>query len=150
MEPYAIATTTDPHKLVFTCRLSGEHGLWTIQVTNDDPKAFAADVINVSVGNRIEKGFDLDIQNASGVAVLPDLSYAFVADWQIPSFVTANPNQQKRGAKIGIVKEPFGKNPKLVASTTPIPQGAADSVILSPGGNGSLRVVQGRERYPCL
>ncbi len=77
MQPHVVVATGDPHKVMFTSFLRGNRGLWTLQVMNDDPNAFKAktDSIPMTFGPYIEKGFDLNIQNARSVAVLPSLEY---------------------------------------------------------------------------
>ena len=87
------------------------------------------------------QGFDLDIRNATGVAILADLTYAFVADYYLPRIYYDDAQRafdieslHKTGSKIGIIKDPFGPKPELVASTTPIPSAYIDELVLSRDG----------------
>ena len=69
---------------------------------------------------------------------MPDLSYAFVADWQKISFANI-PGQ--RGDKVSVIRNPFGLpgkdlgSTKLIGSTTPIPGGRVDNLALTLDGN---------------
>ena len=69
-------------------------------------------------------GLYLDITHPEGIAVMPDLSYAFVADWGPvrfePQYQSPDPSHPY-GGKIGVIQDPFGLQgtPKLVGSTTP-------------------------------
>ena len=92
---------------------------------------------------------DLDIRNATGVAVLPDMSYAFVADYDLPriyyenaQLATDDENIHKIGSKIGVIKDPF-THPVLIASTTPIPLGFATDMVLSGDGTKLYVTYQG-------
>ena len=87
--------------------------------------------------------YDLDIRNATGVAILPDQSYAFVADYDLPRVYFYAPEDSQRatddenlhqiGAKIGIIADPF-TDPHLIAATTPIPLGFIQDLVLSGDG----------------
>ena len=75
------------------------------------------------------------------MAILPDLSYAFVLDWNVPMSVGSNSpatmieymDKHEVGSKVGIVKDPFGLagTPQIVAATTPIPMSFATEIQLS-------------------
>ena len=82
-----------------------------------------------------------DVNNISAVAILPDLSYAFVSAFNQfiqgdashdPNFDPAHP----AGSNIGIVKDPFGLagSAQLVAATRPIPNSFMDNLVLAPDG----------------
>ena len=94
---------------------------------------------------------DLDIRNASGLAVLSDGSYAFVSDYDLPrvyyensQLATDDENLHQIGAKIGIIKDPF-TNPVLLAATTPIPLGFADNLVLSGDGTKLYALYHGAQ-----
>ena len=85
--------------------------------------------------------FDLDIRNPTGIVVLPDRTYAFVADYYLPRMYYTDAQNafdieslHTTGSKIGIIKDPFGSNPKLVASTSPIPSAYLSELVLSGDG----------------
>src|SRR6202011_6106100 len=94
---------------------------------------------------------DLDIRNATGVAVMPDLSYAFVADYDFPRYYYYPDNPERAindenlhqiGSKIGIIQNPFG-TPVLVGATSPIPLGFCTSIVLSGDGTKLYAIYQG-------
>src|SRR5690606_38157250 len=86
--------------------------------------------------------FDLDIRTATGIAVTENLEYAFVGDWHlsrvIGSGATAAMVELEEthdvGSKIGIIKDPFGPAPKLIAATTPIPMAFLEDLELDSSG----------------
>jgi YD repeat-containing protein len=95
---------------------------------------------------------DLDIRNATGVAITPDLKYAFVADYYMPRLFYLPGDYQAAfdiedlhvvGSKIGIVKDPFGPNPQLLAATTPIPMAFLDQLQLDESGNKLYALFRG-------
>ncbi len=137
-DPHTVVATNRANQIMYTAYLRDRRGLWTLEVNNDDPTDFKATgrSLDMTLGPDREFGFDLDIQNAAGLAVTADNKYAFVADWHIPFFPdwSESQPQRKTGAKIGIVKDPFTKDAKLISTTAPIPQGAADSLVLTTGG----------------
>jgi len=143
MEPYKIVATDDPDKMLAISHVRGvtgidgdlntleAMGLWALEVTNDAPESFDAHLGFIPLEHKTDwriSNFELDLHNAAGLAVTRDKGYAFVADYAYPFY--SNP-LSVRGAKIGIVKDPFGPNPSVVAVTTPIPFGFADSVALT-------------------
>lgn len=110
VEVYDIQATAEADKMVFVSRGDTRNGVHLLSVTNNNPINFQVkhvgvapvinegpigvrDVINSIAGiyysstKRVTQGqiFDLDIRNAAGIAVTPDLSYMFVADWGCPS-----------------------------------------------------------------
>ncbi|MFH1842062.1 MAG: Ig-like domain-containing protein, partial [bacterium] len=143
VDPRQIQASRDPDRLLFTSFLDTTKGLHRIFITNNDPRHFEAQVSTIDlhinefdIGTRSYHGygwygqyFDLDIWNAWDVAITSDLEYAFVGDWHVPESIRLSNysygidlmKQHGVGSKIGVVKDPFGPNPKLLASTTPIP-----------------------------
>jgi len=158
IEPFAIRATSDPDRLLFVSRLDDSNGLHTIQVTDRNPRSFAAKVNTISlqrnaapIGVRIGpygliagtygQVFDLNIRNASDVAVTDDLQYAFVGDFSIPTnerlaewLAQQIEIRHKLGSKIGVVKDPFGDHPTLLASSFPIPHGFLKDVEIDSSG----------------
>src|SRR5690606_33543615 len=91
----------------------------TIGLTiNEEPigiRRLGGDAYFPALTTRTGQVFELDIRNASGVAVTPDLEYAFVGDWYIPRLYYMNPDialeieeLHEVGSKVAIVKDPFG------------------------------------------
>jgi YD repeat-containing protein/VCBS repeat-containing protein len=142
--PHFVVASSDPHKIAFSNFLDMNHGFATLQVTKDDPNDFQATIRSVSLNLPVDLKFNLDIQNARGIAITPDLKYAFVTDWFVFDFPhrrlfrVTDPQDyailEGRGAKIGVIEDPFGPGAKLVGSTTPVLSGFADRMALSPDG----------------
>ena len=101
--------------------------------------------------------YDLDIRQASGLAVMPDLSYAFVGDYAISRYLTMPADlayeteiRHDLGSKVGLIRNPFdltsdqwqdakvqarhGKR-AFVGSTSPIPDQYLRDVGLRPDGS---------------
>jgi DNA-binding beta-propeller fold protein YncE len=150
IDPGNLLATSDPHKLLFSNFFGPtKANVGAITVTNDDPSNFRATITYANArvvppsqpqGNL--RDLYLDLTNPAGIAFLPantfdppHPAYAFVADWG-PALLGSSATRfvdptRLPGAKIGVIKDPFGPNPQLMGSTTPIPDGYADSVVLS-------------------
>ena len=86
-----------------------------------------------------------------GIAITQNLQYAFVADWRLPSFNVltelAREADREAGAKVGVIRDPFGSTPELLGVTTPIPFGFAASLALSPDGKLLYAGYRGAEAF---
>jgi hypothetical protein len=82
-------------------------------------------------GTNAYDGYFLSAQTPHDVVVLPDLSYAFVADWE---WLGMTGYSGKRGDKVGVIKDPFGERPEFLGSTTPIVDGKVFTLGLTPDG----------------
>ena len=105
LDPFRIVATDQADKLLVTSRMDLNAGLRTIEIKNNAAAAFAVDVkqlnlklnareptakvlagdwyypsVTITSGNRI----DLNIRNASAIAINSDLQWAFVGDWYVP------------------------------------------------------------------
>ena len=153
--PMAIAATTDPHYATFTYRYrvasfspwGGNNGpiprnlstLGTITLGDGAPQIGSVTTkveggnLN-SLVNNYYSGYYTNILTPRNVTVMPDLSYAFIADWEL--FLVYGYGGQ-RGDKVGVVNDPFGLHgdPTYLGSTTPIDWGLTTSVALN--GDGS-------------
>ena len=76
-------------------------------------------------------GYYTDILTPRDVVVAPDLSAAYVADWEF--FLVFGYGGQ-RGDKVGVVLDPFGDS-EYLGSTTPIDFGFVTSVALNSDGS---------------
>ncbi len=99
--------------------------------------------------------YDLDIRNATGVQVTPDLKYAFVADYHLSRYFTMSSElayeielRHDVGSKIGMIRNPFGMSEtewnqlettgvkwgetNLVSATSPIPMQFLQDLALTP------------------
>ncbi|MFA7603825.1 MAG: CARDB domain-containing protein, partial [Novosphingobium sp.] len=99
---------------------------------------------------------DLNVHNASGIAVTPDKQWMFVADWGVPTLYWFNNNSTARngrivgstyepslaedidslytiGSKIMVIHDPFG-TPTLVGSTAAIPMAFLEELRVDSSG----------------
>jgi YD repeat-containing protein len=97
----------------------------------------------------------LSVHNASGIVFTPDGSYAFItgrADQVnsafgggfngvglnaggVSGFLDQTANPLYTDGNVGIIKDPLGPNPQLVAATRPIPFGFPEDLALSADGH---------------
>jgi hypothetical protein len=167
-DPRDIQATSDPTRLLFTSIGDLSKGLHTIRIIKDDPTNFQVEVKTISLAlnkDKVDGGvvvipfgdgtysnlykrrstqvYDLDIRNASHVAVTPNLQYAFVGDWDVSRYMTIDAQLASEmealfrlGGKVGIVQDPFnlqGKR-KILAATTPIPLAFLEELVVDSTG----------------
>ena len=155
---YLTASPANPNNIAYTDSSSYYFGFNTIHVTNEDPKNFQAHIQRTQPDNRLVLDpdlvinsrrvgrTDLNIKNAAGLAITPDGKVAFVADRYLPRSTTHRvlgdnfdalfyDKNNETGSKIGVILEPFGDKPRLIAATTPIPHGNLLELTLSPDGS---------------
>ncbi len=79
-------------------------------------------------------GYYTNILTPRDVVLAPDLSYAYIADWELHLIFEVG---GQYGDKVGLVRDPFGLKgtPKYLGATTPIEDGEANTVALN--GDGS-------------
>ncbi|NLS91835.1 MAG: hypothetical protein GXX96_06600, partial [Planctomycetaceae bacterium] len=125
----------------------------TLHVANDAVDGFVATTGNVvTVGSPDyyfsfsydlfvsqwgKPGYKLNTITPADVAVLPDLSYAFVSDRELVSYY-GYPGQY--GSKVGVIQNPFGLSqyggePVYLGATVPIEYGDADDLAISSDGS---------------
>src|SRR4028118_1752613 len=143
-ETEGIAATSDPKKMVFTNGFAsirtissdGEEiklqddgkGFGVLEIESDDPLNFRAAVSYAPLSLGVPTDY-FDVNEAVAVTVTPDRKYAFVAGRNS----RANVNTRE-GGNIGIIKDPLGPNPQLVAATRPIPDSLPNNLALSSDG----------------
>src|SRR5262249_24119272 len=77
-----------------------------------------------------------DGNNVEAIVVTQDLEYAFVTGFN--KYVQGVPSHDPNtggipgGSNVGIIKDPLGPNPQLIAATSPISLGGASNLVLSP------------------
>ncbi|TAD94917.1 MAG: DUF4114 domain-containing protein [Oscillatoriales cyanobacterium] len=128
-----ITTTSDPSKITFTSGNPGTDGsgFGVLEITNSNPLSFAAEAryANLSLGSDFDY---FDVNEGVAVTVMKDGRYAFVAGRN--SRGNNNPTDARQGGNIGIIKDPLGPNPQLVAATRPIPDSLTNNLALSSDG----------------
>ncbi|MHC1770059.1 MAG: putative Ig domain-containing protein [Verrucomicrobiia bacterium] len=139
-EPWGVSATSDPLKIVVANRAWDASGVQFIAADKEQkswtvvsmPLQLLADPSQPALSHRDY----FDVNNAIHVVVLPDLSYAFVAAYNraIQGIPDHDPNMDPRypaGGNVGIIADPFGPAPKLVAATRPTPDAFLDNLALS-------------------
>jgi len=142
-ETEGIAATSDPKKIVFTNGLASiptisngneiklqddSKGFGVLEIESDDPLNFSAAVRYAPLSLGVANDY-FDVNEGVAVTVTQDGKYAFVAGRNSGAKVDT-----REGGNIGIIKDPLGPNPQLVAATRPIPDSVANNVALSSDG----------------
>jgi predicted chitinase len=130
---FGLSATPDPLKMVFTngSKLTDESGFGVLTVSDDPlnwtPTTTYANLTLTNNNNVFE------VNEGVAVTVTPDGNYAFVAGRNTNKIIGpyANP---LAGGNIGIIKDPLGLNPQLVAATEPVPEHVINNVALSSDG----------------
>ena len=128
-----ITATSDPSKIIFTSgnTATDGSGLGVLEITDSDPLSLAAAAryANLSLGSDSDY---FDVNEGVAVTITKDGQYAFVAGRNNRGNV--NPSDARSGGNIGIIFDPLGPNPRLVAATRPIPGSLTNNVALSSDG----------------
>ncbi|TAE93687.1 MAG: hypothetical protein EAZ79_26365, partial [Oscillatoriales cyanobacterium] len=74
-----------------------------------------------------------EVNEGVAVTVTADGKYAFVAGRNSKKIIEVDANPLA-GGNIGIIKDPLGPNPQLVAATEPVPGSLTNNVALSGDG----------------
>lgn len=127
-----LATTVDPHFITFTNRNSDATGYGVLEITNDDPLHFAATTryTQLNLGSIYDY---FDVNEAVAITITKDKKYGFIAGYNGSKFGSGieSIDGVQAGSNIGIIKDPLGENPQLVAATRPIPLGLVTDLALS-------------------
>jgi hypothetical protein len=127
---FGLAATPDPLKMVFTSGNKGTDGNgFGVLTVSDNPLNLAPTTryTNLTLGSE----FDVfDVNEGVAVTVTADGKYAFVAGSNSQKIIW----EPQAGGNIGIIKDPLGPNPQLVAATEPVPGVFTNNVALSSDG----------------
>ncbi|MFB8793804.1 MAG: hypothetical protein U7126_06140 [Microcoleus sp.] len=129
---FGLAATPDPLKMVFTNgnRETDGSGFGVLTVS-DDPLNFAPTTrytnLTLTDNNNV-----FEVNEGVAVTVTADGKYAFVAGRNSKKIILGE--DPLAGGNIGIIKDPLGPNPKLVAATEPVPGILTNNVTLSGDG----------------
>ncbi|MDZ4253021.1 MAG: Ig-like domain-containing protein, partial [Sulfuritalea sp.] len=152
MTPLYIESTSDPKKLIFSNQRNFSRGVSILTLETDAKTGKLSKAIVtkqprlVADDSYTYNTFWQVIDQAAGVVVTPDLKYAFVADFNLQRYKeTAGRTvddilfmEAKRvGAKIGVIKDPFG-TPQFLGATMPIEDGWFDDISITPDGKNLL------------
>ncbi|WP_293308915.1 hypothetical protein [Microcoleus sp. PH2017_10_PVI_O_A] len=143
-ETEGIAATSDPKKMVFTngfasvltidsngdqIKLQDDgKGFGVLEIESDDPLNFRAKVDYAPLSLGVATDY-FDVNEAVAVTVTQDGKYAFVAGRNSRAKINT-----REGGNIGIIANPLGPNPQLVAATRPIPGSLTNNLALSSDG----------------
>lgn len=143
-ETEGIAATSDPKKMVFTNGFASistisngnqinlqddRKGFGVLEIESDDPLNFIAAVRYAPLSLGVATDY-FDVNEGVAVTVTSDRKYAFVAGRNS----RAKAEDMREGGNIGIIKDPLGLKPELVAATRPIPDSFTNNLALSSDG----------------
>ena len=148
-EPYGISTTSTSDRLVFTNRRldnsdpatgTSTGGIGLLDRSPGSRTWNPAKYLDLTLGSSVDA---FDVNNAQGIVILDDLSYAFVTGMNqyIQGVPSRDPDISRfnpAGGNVGIIRDPFGLfpgDPKykgLIAATRMIPYSSPDNLVLSP------------------
>ena len=128
---WGLAATPDPQKMVFTNGNANTDGSgFGVLTVSDDPLNLAPTTIYTNLTLGSDTDF-FDVNEGVAVTVTADGKYAFVAGRNSTKIILDEP---QAGGNIGIIKDPLGPNPQLVAATQQIPGALTNNVTLSGDG----------------
>ncbi len=104
------------------------NGFGVLEVTNDDTLSFEAEIRYVPLGLGSTNDY-FDVRQGYGVTLTKDASYAFVAGRNVLGSIFDD--EVLDGGNVGIIEDPLGDNPRLVAATRPIPNWLTYDLVLS-------------------
>lgn len=129
----SIEATSEPLVMSFTNRGNDNKGTGILKITQNNPaQDLEADIeyINLTLG---ELGDYFDVNESVATTITNDGSYGFVAAFNGSNFGRGfeSIDGVQAGSNIGIIKDPLGDNPQLIAATRPIPLGFTSDLVLS-------------------
>ncbi len=130
---WGLAATPDPLKMVFTNGNRDTDGSgFGVLTVSDDPLNWVPTTLYTNLTLTDNRNV-FEVNEGVAVTVTKDGKYAFVAGRNSKKITElyANP---LAGGNIGIIKNPLGPNPKLVAATEPVPGVLTNNVALSGDG----------------
>ncbi len=132
----AISDTPSDSKMAFTNRANESQGYGVLTITNNDSNAFTMKV-NYAGLNLGSTNDYFDVNEAVDVTIVYDeitgTEYGFVVGRNGRNLGSTIPSisDEFAGSNIGIIKNPLGSNPELVAATRPVPGAIATSLTVS-------------------
>jgi hypothetical protein len=142
-EPYGVSATNDANVMLYTNRLSDAKG---VVIVKGDVGSYTQTAVSMSLGSPIDY---FDVNNAISVVLSKDGEYAFVSGFNV--FIQGNPSHDPNydpfhpaGGNVGIIRDPLGAAPTLVAATRPVPMSWPDNLVLSPDGGTLYAAYRGQ------
>ena len=136
--PWGITATPKSDTLVYTDFLAERTGVVFGTITGSDSGGYTATPHELSIRETLSP---FDVSNARAIVITPDLQYAFVTGYNAPFSVDIkskdqyNPPDNPGGGNVGIIRDPLGPSPQLVAGTRSIPVGFPNDIRLSTDAN---------------
>jgi hypothetical protein len=130
---WGLAATPDPLKMVFTNGNPNTDGSgFGVLTVSADPLNLAPTTryTNLTLTNNNNV---FEVNEGVAVTVTKDGRYAFVAGRNSKNILKVDADPLA-GGNIGIIKDPLGPNPQLVAATEPMPEILTNNVALSSDG----------------
>jgi len=116
---WGLAATPDPLKMVFTNGNPGTDGSgFGVLTVNDDPLNWAPTTLYTDL-TLTHNNNVFEVNEGVAVTVTADGKYAFVAGRNSKKIIWGD--NPLAGGNIGIIQDPLGPNPQLVAATEPVP-----------------------------
>ncbi|TAE00389.1 MAG: hypothetical protein EAZ96_21280 [Oscillatoriales cyanobacterium] len=129
---WGLAATPDPLKMVFTNGNPNTDGSgFGVLTVSDDPLNFAPTTLYTNL-TLTDNNNVFEVNEGVAVTVTADGKYAFVAGRNSKKIILGE--DPLAGGNIGIIQDPLGPNPKLVAATEPVPGVLTNNVTLSGDG----------------
>jgi DNA/RNA endonuclease G (NUC1) len=130
-QPFGITASSDPRRLTFT----NSRNVMGLGLIEADPSrtSWQVSYVPLTIG---PESSNFRVLQPVNVAVTRDQKYAFVtAAGPTHNTSQLRPSRFPSGGTVGIIRDPFGPNARIVAATRPIPLGFPWSVQLSDDGN---------------
>ncbi|MCB1968225.1 MAG: hypothetical protein KDI64_19875, partial [Candidatus Accumulibacter sp.] len=142
-EPYGVSATNDASVMLYTNRLSDSKG---VVIVKGDVGSYTQTAVAMNLGSFTDY---FDVNNAIAVVLSKDGDYAFVSGFNV--FIQDNPSHDPNydpfhpaGGNVGIIRDPLGAAPMLVAATRPVPMSWPDNLVLSPDGDTLYAAYRGQ------
>ena len=129
---WGLAATPDPLKMVFTNgNPNTDASGFGVLTVSDDPLNWdpTTDYTSLTLGSDLDF---FDVNEGVAVTVTADKKYAFVAGRNSKKIIEGD--NPLAGGNIGIIQDPLGPKPKLVAATQQMPELATNNLALSSDG----------------
>jgi DNA-binding beta-propeller fold protein YncE len=130
LEPYGVTATSDPNVVAFTNRLDDGRG---VGILRGSGASYSVSYIPMRLGTIFDA---FDVNNASAIVFTPDHQYAFVTGYNrfTQGVLGRDPALGPAGGNVGVIKDPLGPAPQLVAATDQVPNSFPDNLVISADG----------------
>ncbi len=139
---FSIATTPEPNKIALTFRGTGssigQYGVLSYEFTDSGFKVTSFKTIHLGLGPTFNSlGADPLLVNDPQEIIIQNVQYGQNGESETLGFILGSgfTNTQRflGSSNIGIIANPLGENPELIAATTPIPYGLGRDITIDGG-----------------